>query len=58
MKMSQRRQDSNFTQPKERSLFGFNVHSFLIFYKSIEAEIREILEFLKNKPEAEILRRI
>ena len=48
MKMSQRRQDSNFTQPKERSLFGFNVHSFSIFYKSIEAEIREVLRIFEE----------
>ena len=39
----------------------FTIHSFLyknIFYKNIEAEICEILRILKNKPEAEILKRI
>ena len=29
-----------------------------ILYKNIEAEICEILEYFKNKPEAEILKRI
>ena len=29
-----------------------------IFYKNIEAEICELKEYFKNKPEAEILKRI